>query len=267
MRFKFFLFYLVLSIFVGSLFENIAFTQEKEEIINSTIIEMAKAKFGEAVIINKIKSSKTNFNLSTDSLIKLKEAGVSDNIINAMLEAQNPRSQSPAEQQDVTAASGDVFVMQNGKLVEMEYTGGFTKQLSTSMFWMGTVPKTKFVIMASGEHAQMRLTDKSPVFYLRLHPSEVGIVKFDTDTYNKKPVRYVMRVGELWQTGGQAGAPSAGNIDFGFKKEPNGLYKITLKSPLENGEYGIIAGGTGGGGGPWSPSSSYKIYDFAIGES
>jgi hypothetical protein len=70
----------------------------------------------------------------------------------------------------------------------------------------------------------------------------------------------------MWQTGGQAGAPGQGNIDFEYKKESNGLYKITLKAPLEKGEYGFIAGGTGGGAGPWSPSSSYKIYDFGVEE-
>ncbi len=265
MRFKFFIFYLVLSIFVVSLFNNIAFTQEEEEITNSTILNMVKARFGETVIINKIKTSKTNFDLSTNSLIELKEAGANDNIINAMMEAQNPKSQSPTEQQAVTAASGDVFVMQNGKLVEMEYVAGFTKNLS-SPYTMGFSMKTKFVIMASGEHAQMRITDKNPIFYLRLHPSEVGIVKFDTDTYNKKPVRYVMRVGELWQTGGQAGAPGQGNIDFEYKKEGNGLYKITLKNSLEKGEYGFIEQGTSSGAGPWNPSSSYKIYDFGVEE-
>jgi hypothetical protein len=44
------------------------------------------------------------------------------------------------------------------------------------------------------------------------------------------------------------------------------MYKITLKNPLEKGEYGFIAPGTSGGAGPWNPSSSYKIYDFGIEE-
>ena len=264
MRIKnYFLFYLILNIFMAS----IAFAQDKEEIVtNSVILDMAKAKLGETIIINKIKSSKTNFDLSTNSLIKLKEAGVSDNIINAMMEAQNPQPASQSGQQVKDSLSGDVFIQQDGKLVEMEYVAGFTKNIS-SAFTMGFgTMKTKFVIMASGEHAAMRIKDKQPSFYMKLHPSEIGLVRFDTDTYNKKIVRYVLRVGEMWQTGGQAGAPGQGNIDFEYKKESSGLYKITLKSPLEKGEYGFIAGGTGSGAGLWSPSSSYKIYDFGVGE-
>lgn len=265
MRIKnYFLFYLILNIFMVS----IAFAQDKEEIVtNSVVVDMVKAKLGETIIINKIKSSKTNFDLSTNTLIKLKEAGVSDNIVNAMMEAQNPQPQQTGQQaKDASMSlSGDVFTMQGGKLVEMEYVAGFTKNMS-SPYTMGFSMKTKFVIMASGEHASMRIKDKQPAFYMKLHPSEIGLVKFDTDTYNKKIVRYVLRVGEMWQTGGQAGAPGQGNIDFEYKKEPNGIYKIALKNPLEKGEYGFIAAGISSGAGPWTPSSSYKIYDFGVEE-
>ena len=261
---NYFLFYLILNIFMVS----IAFAQDKEEIVtNSVIIDMVKAKLGEAIIINKIKNSKTNFDLSTNSLIMLKEAGANDNIINTMMEAQNPQPNQTAQQvKDASIPpSGDVFIHQGGKLVEMEYVAGFTKNMS-SPYTMGFSMKTKFVIMESGEHATMRIKDKQPIFYMKLHPSELGLVKFDTDTYNKKIVRYVLLVGDMWQTGGQAGAPGQGNIDFEYKKEGNGLYKITLKNPLEKGEYGFIAQGTSSGAGPWNPSSSYKIYDFGVEE-
>ena len=87
-----------------------------------------------------------------------------------------------------------------------------------------------------------------------------------SDTYNKKPVRYVLRVGDMWQTGGQAAGPAQTNIDFDSKKEPDGLYKITLKAPLAKGDYGFIAPGSGSGAGTWNPSSSYRIYDFGIDE-
>lgn len=265
MRFKSLLFPLAVCLSMTLLIDETS-AQEKEVLTNSAIIKMVKAKLGEDVVINKIRSSKTNFDISTDGLITLKEAGVSDNIINAM---QNPQSELPAAQQTKVASapsSGDVFIVQGGKSVEMEYVAGFTKILGSSM-WVAPfgTPKTRFVIMASGEHAQSQIKDKNPVFLTKLHPSEIGLVKFDADTYNKKPVRYVLRVGDMWQTQGQAAGPAQTNIDFDYKKEPNGLYKITLKTPLEKGEYGFIAPGTGSGtAGPWSPSSSYRIFDFAV---
>lgn len=265
MRIKRLIFFLVFSVLITAI---TAFAQEKELLTNNTVIKMVKAKLSEDTIINKIKGSKADFDLSTDGLIKLKEAGASDNIINAM---QNPQSEAPAAQIGRSASassSGDVSILQNGKAVEMEYVAGFTKTLSTYatpfMFGVGSI-KTRFVIMASGEHSSFQIKDKNPAFMIKLHPSEIGLVKFDADTYNKKPVRYVLRVGDMWQTQGQAAGPGQTNIDFDYKKESNGIYKITLKSPLEKGEYGFIAPGTGSGmGGPWSPSSSYKIFDFAV---
>ena len=57
-----------------------------EEILtNETVVKMVNAKLGDTLIIGKIKSSKTNFDLSTDAIIKLKQAGVSDKVIEAML--------------------------------------------------------------------------------------------------------------------------------------------------------------------------------------
>lgn len=159
--------------------------------------------------------------------------------------------------------SVEVFIEQNGKRVEMDYVAGFTKNIS-SMFYMGG--SSKFVIMASGEQAQMRIKEKRPVFYVKVHPSEIGIVKFDTDTYNKKPVRYVLRKGDLWQTGGQAGSPGEANVDFNSQKEGAGFYKITLKEPLDRGEYAIIIakGQTPGTFGGFGVGNQYKIYDFGV---
>lgn len=258
MKIKRSLSYLVLSVLSIMLVVDNVSAQDKEVITNNTIIKMVKAKLGEDIIISKIRDSKTNFDLSTDTLIKLKEDGVSDNIINTM---QNPQIQAPS-----VPSSGDILIVQGGKNVEMEYVAGFTKTITSAYSMVTGSMKTKFVIMANGEKAPFRIKDKTPAFYTKLHPSEIGLVIFDTDTYNKKPVRYVLRVGDMWQTGGQAAGPAQTNIEFESKKEPNGLYKITLKAPLEKGDYGFIAPGSGNGTGSWNPSSSYRIFDFGIDE-
>lgn len=261
-------FWLLIVLAAVTIFSSLTYAQEREVVTNTTILKMLKAKLSEDIIITKVRNSKTDFDLSTDGLIKLKEAGVSDNIINAM---QNPQSEPPAAQENRGASvtsSGEIFIIHGGKPIEMEYVAGFTKVMGSSAFpigfGMGAI-KTKFVIMANGEHASLRIKNRNSAFITKLHPSEIGLVKFDTDTYNKKPVRYVLRVGDMWQTQGQAAAPGQTNIDFDYKKESNGMYKVTLKAPLEKGEYGFIAPGAGSGAaGPWSPSSSYRIFDFAI---
>ncbi len=49
-------------------------------LINQSIIEMAAAKLPEEIIITKIQTSKTNFDLSTSALVELNTGGVSANV-------------------------------------------------------------------------------------------------------------------------------------------------------------------------------------------
>lgn len=58
-----------------------------EVIGNAEIVRLAQAKLPDSVILGRIKNSVCRFDLSTDALIKLKEANVSDAVIQAMAEA------------------------------------------------------------------------------------------------------------------------------------------------------------------------------------
>jgi hypothetical protein len=62
---------------------------------NTDILEMQKAGLGAAIILAKIKGSATNFDTSTAALKTLKEAGVADEVILAVVESSNsPRQAS-----------------------------------------------------------------------------------------------------------------------------------------------------------------------------
>src|SRR5687768_15346509 len=52
---------------------------------NAAIVKLVKAKFQEKTIIAIIESRNSNFDLSTEKMIELKRAGVSEKIILAML--------------------------------------------------------------------------------------------------------------------------------------------------------------------------------------
>jgi hypothetical protein len=58
---------------------------------NVDIVQMQKAGLSEEIILSKIGASTTNFNTGTQDLIQLKEAAVSDNIINAMVQKSGRR--------------------------------------------------------------------------------------------------------------------------------------------------------------------------------
>ncbi len=59
---------------------------ETEILTNDDILQMAAVKLSDKVITTKIKSSTCKFDTSTKALIKLKQAGVSDAVIQAMTE-------------------------------------------------------------------------------------------------------------------------------------------------------------------------------------
>src|ERR1700722_10525042 len=57
---------------------------------NDDIIKLVQAKLPDSVVIAKIKSSNCDFDTSTDALIKLKQAGVSDSVLQAIIDAPPP---------------------------------------------------------------------------------------------------------------------------------------------------------------------------------
>lgn len=61
---------------------------EPDSLTNNDIVKMVRVKLGDGIIISKIKASPCNFDTSVDALVKLKEAGVSDTVIQTMQDAQ-----------------------------------------------------------------------------------------------------------------------------------------------------------------------------------
>jgi hypothetical protein len=72
---------------MGSLSKS-AYSQA-EVMTNVEIISLTKAGLDKDVIINKIRQSKTKFDVSTDALIQLKQSGVDANVVRAMLDSAN----------------------------------------------------------------------------------------------------------------------------------------------------------------------------------
>ena len=71
---------------------------------NSDIIKMTKAGLPDSVILAKIKSSDCNFDTTTDVLIKMKEAGVSGPVLQAVVEAMTTGNTAPASGAGATAS-------------------------------------------------------------------------------------------------------------------------------------------------------------------
>src|SRR5574341_1702640 len=70
-----------------------------EVLTNDSILTMVKAGLGEEVIIGKIKLSQGQYNLATNDILRLKSDGVSDKIIQAMMEASAPPAGPPRSEE------------------------------------------------------------------------------------------------------------------------------------------------------------------------
>lgn len=71
--------------------------QDKKPISNSDVIEMSKAGLAPAVIISKIRTSRGSFDTELEALKALTDAGVSDQVIAAMIDHQSAEEKPKAE--------------------------------------------------------------------------------------------------------------------------------------------------------------------------
>jgi hypothetical protein len=82
--------------------------QTSGALTNNDVVKMTKVKLGDGIIISKIKASPCNFDTSVDALVKLKEAGVSDPVIQAIHDAQeaaNAAANGTPASESTTAAN------------------------------------------------------------------------------------------------------------------------------------------------------------------
>jgi len=73
---------------VLALLATCTFAQTQKPLTNAEIVAMTKQGFEATLIIKDIESSSTSFDISPQALIELKNAGVSQSVMEAMLAAQ-----------------------------------------------------------------------------------------------------------------------------------------------------------------------------------
>ncbi|MGA9627960.1 MAG: hypothetical protein WBL65_06765 [Bryobacteraceae bacterium] len=87
----------MLSIFAGVGWGQAA--AQPKPLVNADIVKMVKAGLAENTIVLAIQNKPSSFDTSPEELIRLKEQGVSQVVLNAMLNASNPAPAAPAPAQ------------------------------------------------------------------------------------------------------------------------------------------------------------------------
>jgi hypothetical protein len=258
-------------------------------VTNQTILDMAKAKLPADLIVTKIQTSQTNFDLSTEALVKLTQGGVPAEVIKAMMQKSSAATTSTAPASAPVATDpndpnsphdpGIYVLYSNGrerKMVMLEptvYSQGKSGGVFASAMTYG-IAKVKWKAVVRNAHANVHLSDPQATFYFYFEekgaglshasfggtstPNEFTLLKFDVKKDSRETT--VMKANAF---GSSSGTDDKANIAFDFAKLRPGVYKVTAKAPLAPGEYCFL-GAEGGGAFMAGAAQANRLFDFGV---
>ena len=252
------------------------------------VVKLVKAGLSEDIILQQIKKKNHPFDLTTDQLIALKTANVSDRIVACMLDpsraeipapvpaeptapavipvapqpvetavvASAKTAPDPVESQPALPDEVGVYVRKQNQWVEMTpemvywKTGGALKSIATAGVLHGDVNGH-----VAGISSHTSLT--TPLELLVVAPEGVVMAEYQLVRLrsNKDSREFRTITGGVLHS--QSGA-FRDMVSFDSKKLASRAYQITFPSSAGPGEYGVLP--------PGSSSGSGKIYSFRITE-
>ena len=270
---------------------------QAETLDNAAVIQLVEVGLGEEAIVAKIGATASNFDVSTDQLIALKNAGVPTGVIAAMIEKSNAPITSDAA--SVSLDSPDPMIphapgvylladwLDQPKMLMIDATtsnqtktGGFLGYALT-----GGIASMSFKTVIPNSQARVGTTRTRPTFYFYFDeavsslsnrggnsfwqagavtsPAEFSLVEFKV-----KKNRREAKVGKFNIGGAKAGVMDKDQIPFDYKRLAPGVFEVTPQADLEAGEYGFIySSQTGGGvGAAGVGAQTSRIFDFSIQE-
>lgn len=237
----------------------LAFGQSNKPLTNEDVLRMLKAGFDEQTVIKAIEAKGATLDTSVDSLLVLKQAGVSDKVMAAALSASGPKSDAKrnAESKSEFDEIG-VYVLYKEKTMLMEpeivtmRTGGvFAAALTSgiaSAKLNGSIKNPKSTLRLAGT---VEVTIKCP--------EGVSAMEYQLLRLDEKKDHREFQAAKMNLAGSQSGA-NKNAIDVKFEKVAPRTYKASLTN-LKKGEYGFLPPGAALSS---STASSGKIYSFGI---
>jgi hypothetical protein len=268
-----------------------------EVLTNDKIVTMVKAGLSNSIIISKIRSSQNKFDVSTDQLIHLKQAKVADEVINAMVEAGNSTASAASRtgagdigrtdpNDPLSAHEAGIYLLReiDGKKEMVQLEPSLSTQSKSGGFFTSAmtygIAKIKSKAVLANPNARLQIPAPRPTFYFYFEvknsglsnsgnvysasstsPNEFVLVKMD----EKKNGRELV-VGQANVFGAQSGTLDKYSRAFDSEKIAPGVFKVTPRNDLQEGEYGFFYGGATpiAGYGYFGAGVSPKIFDFGI---
>ena len=236
------------------------------------VVKLSKDGFSEDVIITKIKKNGKAFDLSPDELVELKKLGVADEVIKFLLDPSQPyvppartetaaRPRTPGKKYPDDPSASKVplepglyhFSGSAPEPIEIKLLLGETQNAGLGKVLM---KKGKTLAYLVGPTSRNRVTETSPVFYLRL-PEGKGIEEVLLVAFEPKNGRRELDMGP---TGAKPELKAETMRQFDSLEVGAGLFRLTPAN-LRKGEYMFFLLSTAE-----PPKGNYgKGYDFGQG--
>ena len=235
----------------------------QQALTNDAVVKMSKAGLSDDLILQTINTQPVNFSTSASDLVTLKQAGLSDRVIGAML---SPHLTSAGAAKDSAAASTDgvdeigvYYKDRSGKWVEMTpeiinfKSGGFLKSVATN----GIVKQDQNGHL-DGESAKLQVT--RPIEFLiytpeGTAPNEYQLLKLRV---SKNTREFRSSTGGVFHTSTGATRDS---IEIAPTKIAPRRYTFTLDASAGPGEYGVLPPGAVSTS---NAASGGKLYTFRV---
>lgn len=258
-----------------------------ESLDNASVISLVKAGLGSEAVIAKIKSTPGKYELTTNDLIALKDAGVPGEVIAAMISGYSaPQTAAAMSVTDIDPMvphpSGLYFIDRGaGQVSRIDPT--VTSQAKTGGIFgyalTGGIASMSVKVAVAGQSARVTARNSQPEFYFFFDasnpatanlasswasgsaqtvssPSEFTLIKLI-----EKEGRREARVGSMNIAGAKTGVMDKDRIPFDYQMVREGVYKVKPKQALVSGQYAFIYALSGNG---TSGALSARIFDFAI---
>ena len=243
-----------------------------EKVTNQSVIDLTKAKMSDEVIHSAISSGTPSFDTSSKGLIALKNAGVSDKVVQAILSAN--ASPAPAAAAAPRASGGSAAggmtpetatLIDGGKSSQMKYLTPTLRHIAAPFAGLRTYASL------TGMKAALR-TSGNPKFVIAV-PNNAQPESYFTLAHmaqQKNGNREVLVGGGYYaySTGitkdrvvpvTSAKAPSQSGAPAGFT-----LYELTPTSQLASGEYALVLYSSVVRSSGWFASGLDSYFDFGI---
>jgi hypothetical protein len=253
-----------------------------DTLTNEKIIQLSKIGLQPSIIINKIQTSLTRFEVGTDALIFLSDNQVPSDVINEMIRVTTQQQIEVSNKVDLTNPNemhSPGIYYYNAKdnsspVKKVDPTVmGNTRTGGGSFYGFGGTKTTSSI---SGSLSRLQISEAKPVFYFYFErnnnpyadnwwfatatsPNEFVLVKLDQTKESR-----IIEIGSSTSIGGFGGGNGSGipektKIQFSYDQVSDGIYRVSFQQDLKPGEYCFVYASD-------TPSrfSNNKVFDFGI---